>query len=33
MKAHEKMADYMERMADAAEGIEKIIRRDREPRA
>jgi hypothetical protein len=32
MRAHEKMADSMKRMADAAERIEKIIRRDEEPR-
>ena len=32
MKAHEKMADSVERMADAADRIEKIVRRDREPR-
>jgi hypothetical protein len=32
MKAHVKMADSMERMADAAEMIEKIVRRDGEPR-
>jgi len=32
MKAHERMADSMERTADAAERIEKIVRRDEAPR-
>jgi len=32
MKAHEKMADSVARMADAANRIEEIIRRDGEPR-
>jgi uncharacterized protein with PhoU and TrkA domain len=32
MKAHEKMADSMERVADAANRIEKIVRRDEAPR-
>ena len=33
MRAHERMADSVKRMADAAERIEEIIRRDGEPRA
>jgi hypothetical protein len=32
MRAHERMADSMKRMADAAERIEKSVRRDGEPR-
>jgi len=32
MRAHEKMADSMERVADATEMIEKFVRRDGEPR-
>jgi hypothetical protein len=32
MKAHERMADSMEMTADAAERIEKIVRRDEAPR-
>jgi hypothetical protein len=33
MRAHERMADSMERMADATEKIEKFVKRDGEPRA
>jgi uncharacterized protein with PhoU and TrkA domain len=33
MMAHERMADSMERMANAAEKIEKFVNRDGEPRA
>jgi hypothetical protein len=33
MRAHERMADSMERMADATEEIEKFVKRDGEPRA
>jgi hypothetical protein len=33
MRAHERMADSMERMADATEMIEKFVKRDGEPRA
>jgi hypothetical protein len=33
MKAHEKLAASMKRMADTTERIEEIIKRDREPRA
>jgi hypothetical protein len=33
MRAHERMADSMERMADATEKIEKFVKRDGEPSA